>query len=480
MIFCTCFSAFSQEMVPVTAGAKQKTGDEIESAGEYLPWKVDEGDAGVDEEAVHEEARIHWRQGVILFEEDDYEAALVEFRKAWELRPSYKILYNIGQVEFLLKHYARALEAFEKYIEDGADEIEQGRRDEVVKEIETLRLRTGWIGVTRPLSGADIFLDEALIGQADPENPFVVDIGFHLVEIVRNGKSLFRQKIEIAAGETIKIGPEEKSAVKAGPEPLPDNTADAGTEDEKAEEKMVFRRTGFGFMQGIGVSVCSGDIPCGGSSAGVGLDLSLYYRFWEYMSADLGLMLGVNSSKSTTDITDTGGTGFWGAAPDTLPWIGLLAGLRGFFMDEGRWDPYAGLHGGLVWTGWSSNLQIKDAVFDPVNGSYMQDDSGEYLAGAADFTMMGAAFDIDVGLNLFLWKGLALNLDVRGIFSFWQRACASYNYSEVDVFDADDVYQGRSPIKDDSSECSEPSDVFPDFNSFTMYLIGTLNFSYTF
>jgi len=73
MIFCACLSAFSQDMVPVTAGTKQKTGDEIENKVEYMPWKVEEGDAGVDEEAVHEEARIHWRQGVTLFEEEDYE-----------------------------------------------------------------------------------------------------------------------------------------------------------------------------------------------------------------------------------------------------------------------------------------------------------------------------------------------------------------------------------------------------------------------
>src|SRR5664279_276256 len=53
-------------------------------------------------------ASVSFRQGVELYREANFEAALVEFRKAYQLSPSYKVLYNIAQSYFELHDYVNA------------------------------------------------------------------------------------------------------------------------------------------------------------------------------------------------------------------------------------------------------------------------------------------------------------------------------------------------------------------------------------
>src|SRR5438105_150249 len=49
-----------------------------------------------------DEAAMRFKRGLELYEEQDFPNALIEFRRAYELQPSYKILYNLGQVCFQL------------------------------------------------------------------------------------------------------------------------------------------------------------------------------------------------------------------------------------------------------------------------------------------------------------------------------------------------------------------------------------------
>ncbi len=94
------------------------------------------------------EADAHFRRGVELYKEADYPAALIEFRRAYELDPRYQALYNVGETYDQLQDYANALRTFEKYQRDGGAQISAGRRDEVQKEIDKLRTRVASVEVT--------------------------------------------------------------------------------------------------------------------------------------------------------------------------------------------------------------------------------------------------------------------------------------------------------------------------------------------
>ena len=69
------------------------------------------------------------------------DAALVELRRAYELAPSYKLLFNIGQVHLQKSDYASALDSFERYLAQGGDKIARKRRREIEALVEKLRQR---------------------------------------------------------------------------------------------------------------------------------------------------------------------------------------------------------------------------------------------------------------------------------------------------------------------------------------------------
>ena len=70
-----------------------------------------------------DEARTQFEQGIALYDEGKYDQAAIAFQRAFELKPSYKILYNIAQAQNQLGHYAAALEAFARYLAEGGDAV---------------------------------------------------------------------------------------------------------------------------------------------------------------------------------------------------------------------------------------------------------------------------------------------------------------------------------------------------------------------
>ena len=75
-----------------------------------------------------EEAKSHFQRAVDLFHEADFRAALIEFQRAYDAAPNYKVLYNLGQTAQELQDYAGALKAFRGYLDGGGREIPAARR----------------------------------------------------------------------------------------------------------------------------------------------------------------------------------------------------------------------------------------------------------------------------------------------------------------------------------------------------------------
>ena len=74
-----------------------------------------------------EGARKAWDAAKQLAEAKDYKGALVELQRAYELSHNPRILYNIGALEKLLTHYARAVDAWETRAEGGRRQGEPRR-----------------------------------------------------------------------------------------------------------------------------------------------------------------------------------------------------------------------------------------------------------------------------------------------------------------------------------------------------------------
>jgi tetratricopeptide (TPR) repeat protein len=90
-------------------------------------------------------AKVAFNDGTELFEQQKFSDAARRFRDAYEIRPNWKLLYNIGQCEAAARRYGVALELFESYMAAGGDNIDQERTRELIGEMERLRNLVGFL-----------------------------------------------------------------------------------------------------------------------------------------------------------------------------------------------------------------------------------------------------------------------------------------------------------------------------------------------
>ena len=159
--------------------------------------------AGADEplgDATAEETRAHHRRGLELYDEGDYRLALVEFERAYEISHNFKILYNIGQVHYQLTRYARARRAFEQYLATGADGIPAKRREDVEKDLESLKGRTATLTIHANVPDAEIVIEGETFGKAPLERA-LVDAGTLHVQVSRPGYATRLREIALTGGD---------------------------------------------------------------------------------------------------------------------------------------------------------------------------------------------------------------------------------------------------------------------------------------
>lgn len=163
------------------------------------------------------DAGKHFQRGVTLYNEADYHAALVEFRRAYEIAPNSAVLYNIGETYYQLQNYAAALIALGRYLAESGPAA--AHRREVEQTIDTLQTRVGKVAVTTSQPGCDITVDDELVGKTPLDEPVLVSIGRRKITALRDGRVAESRFVEVAAGDTIKVTLSASDAVVRAPAP---------------------------------------------------------------------------------------------------------------------------------------------------------------------------------------------------------------------------------------------------------------------
>jgi len=191
-------------------------------------------DDTADEKEARKEASEHFLRGVKLYRDADYAAALVEFKRAYELAPNYRVLYNLGQTSRELKDYASALSAYRRYLDEGGDEVGRSRKRQVEKALEDLIDRVGELTITANVDGAEVQIDDEVIGVTPLDEPVVVNIGKRRVGANLEGHVPARRVVEVAGRDAVDV---ELNLVplnddRNDPDPVPDPRPVAEEEDD--------------------------------------------------------------------------------------------------------------------------------------------------------------------------------------------------------------------------------------------------------
>jgi hypothetical protein len=148
-----------------------------------------------------EGARKAWDAARQLAESKDYKGARVELHQAYDLSQNPRILYNIGALEKLLTHYARAVDAWERELKEGIGKVSPAELGEAKQAIAIVQAFVTTIDVTANEPDATMWIDDYAVGKTPFSGPVRIDVGKHTLKLSKDGFVDSIQQVSVASGQ---------------------------------------------------------------------------------------------------------------------------------------------------------------------------------------------------------------------------------------------------------------------------------------
>jgi hypothetical protein len=164
-----------------------------------------------------EGARKAWDAARQLADAKDYKGALVELQHAYDLSQNPRVLYNVGALEKLLTHYARAVDAWERELREGQGKLTPAEVNDAKTAIAVVQQFVTTIDVTANEPDATLTIDDYVVGKTPFAAPVKIDVGKHTLKLSKEGFADAVQPIDVAAGQrkpvAFTLEPKNKTAL---------------------------------------------------------------------------------------------------------------------------------------------------------------------------------------------------------------------------------------------------------------------------
>lgn len=185
------------------------------------------------EDSAEEKARLHFSAGLNLLRDPAkprYEEAYSEFKTAYALVGSYKILGNVAFCAMKLERDSEAIEAYTKYLAAATD-IDPEERMQVERDLVTLKAGTAHVVLESTPDGASV-IDTRVVSQGEPitnaytihgETDLAVRRGHHLFKARFSDGRELAWELDVAGGErhVFELPPEPVAAPAEAERPTP-------------------------------------------------------------------------------------------------------------------------------------------------------------------------------------------------------------------------------------------------------------------
>ena len=206
-----------------------------------------------------EQAKLQFQQGIELYQAGKYEQAAVAFETAYDLKPSYKILFNLAQAENEQGRYAAALRAYTRYLVEGGDEVGEERTARVKEEIKRLNSLVGMVVLSCDVDGATVYVDGKRRGETPLSGPLFVDLGEREIAIKSGAEELHSEVVRVKGGQRVELEvlvgeePEKEEPAEEAPlEPLEEDR------DDGPKRVWTWVALGVGGAAAVGVGITGG------------------------------------------------------------------------------------------------------------------------------------------------------------------------------------------------------------------------------
>jgi hypothetical protein len=148
------------------------------------------------------EARLHFQQGVALYQERNYDAALAEFQGAYGASGEPIVLYNMGLTFKALFRYGDAVDALERYLSESqarGQALSAERRAEVAKNVAEMKSLLADVTIVVRPAEAVVRIDGRPVTMGI-EGIVKLGAGTHTVDASANDYTSDRRDITVVAG----------------------------------------------------------------------------------------------------------------------------------------------------------------------------------------------------------------------------------------------------------------------------------------
>lgn len=206
-----------------------------------------------------------YKKGNELYDKSKFADAETMYLAAFELRQTFDIAGNLGDVELILnkpkeaaEHLAFALRNFPTAGKPGQKEALQKRLKDATDQIGTAKVSTS-------VEGAEIFLDGKLLGKSPLPYELYLDKGEHVFEAKMNTYEPAKESMKAEAGAVyeVKLNLKKKEAPKPIKAPEPEPVADNDGFFGPKLNWFIVAGGGMiaiaGFAAGAGLSIAAGN-----------------------------------------------------------------------------------------------------------------------------------------------------------------------------------------------------------------------------
>jgi len=214
-------------------------------------------------------------EGTAAYGRGDYATALEKFTAAYEIFPSPKLWFNIGQANRDLGRPVEAAAAFDRFLRNAGaappETLAEARRSAA-----ELKTKLGQIQVTCAIDGAEITVDGKEVGSTPLGEMVWTTPGRHQVAVQHAGFSPVIEDVAVVAGQASPVSFDLRPIDLRAPSPGGDGPllADGAA---AAQEKPIYRRVWFWVATGalIGAGVAAGILIATRGSGSGGPDTTL-------------------------------------------------------------------------------------------------------------------------------------------------------------------------------------------------------------
>lgn len=166
-------------------------------------------------EELPEGLRDNWDAAGELFDDANFEAALIEYQRIYKESSNPRVLYNIGVCWKERKFYSQAVAAWEKQLQS-KDRLPKAEVDRATTAIEAVKPFVTTLELTTNQTDAKLFIKDTEVGKTPFPAAITIDVGPNKLVLEKVGFARVERMIEVVKGQpakvTLNMVPAEKTA----------------------------------------------------------------------------------------------------------------------------------------------------------------------------------------------------------------------------------------------------------------------------